>query len=134
MMRICLFCDQPATIFCDEPIAMVAGGVVLDKYRRPRKVSTMEAMLSASYTCDAPCCEAHAKRIGNICSHGNGCEGIDRCEGCSRDPIGGEGGRGVLEADEIAKVRRERHAKWRRERIAAIAAMGVTITPEKDDE
>lgn len=125
-MDTCLFCDAPATILCDEPIAMVAGGVVLDKFKRPRKISTMEAMLSTSHTCDAPCCPAHAKGVGYICSRGNGCETIDRCAGCERDPLGGEGGRGVMDADEIARVRRERHAKWRRERIAAVPTGGQT--------
>ncbi len=124
-MDTCLFCDQAATIFCDEPIAMVAGGVALDKYKRPYKVSTMDAMLSTSYTCDAPCCETHAKRVGHICTRGEGCESIDQCAGCERDPLGGEGGRGVMSADEISKVRRERHAKWRRERMAR-AALGIT--------
>lgn len=47
-MDTCLFCDEPATILCDEPIAMVAGGVALDKYKRPYKVS-VSTMSTAGY-------------------------------------------------------------------------------------
>ena len=112
----CLFCDRPATRYCDEVLALVAGGVAFDKRSRPYAISTMEAMMSGSYTCDAPFCDEHGKQAGIFHSR-EYFETIDYCAGCLRDPPKRHK---PLPLDRIAAIRRERHAKWRRERFAVL--------------
>lgn len=110
MSELCMFCDQPATRWCDAPLALVKGGESTYK-GITRPVSTMEAMLSGSYTCDAPFCAAHGNKVGHIC--GAEPDTIDHCH----IHAGAPKRNGVLTLDEIAKLRRELHAPWHRRKL-----------------
>lgn len=118
----CLFCDEPATRYCDEALAMVCGDISVDKQKRERRLTTMAAMLSASYTCDAPCCPAHASLFGHYCA-GEDSDTFDRCAGCQSDPVklDGTGTREVMFPSEIEAMRNDRHARWRRRRMVAVS-------------
>jgi len=114
----CLFCDKPATRYCDEAIAKVDGGWHKPKGRPPYRVTTMEAMTSGSYTCDAPCCSEHARVVGFICCRpSKHSDTIDHCAGCQtreRKPLA------LLSLEAIAALRTQMHARYRRSRISTV--------------
>jgi hypothetical protein len=107
----CLFCDQPATLYCDYPLAMVQGDVAVVKgVKYP--ITTMAAMMATPYTCDAPFCAAHGKQVGHICGGDDGCESIDYCQGDHGEKICNP-----LWPSEIAQLRTNLHTSWRRTKI-----------------
>lgn len=114
----CLFCNAPATRLCDAPIAMVEAGWHKPKGRPPYRITTMEAMLSHSYTCDVPFCGKHGKVIGFIC--GKDPDTIDHCAGCVA--AGRDGGRGLLSPGAIDALRKQWHADYRRMRLGGVPA------------
>ena len=112
----CLFCDEPATAYCDQAIGMVwTGETVKVKGHAPYRVTTMDAMLSHNYTCSAPCCAKHAHVVGFICGEAGGT--IDHCDGCfgvDLHPVG------LRTPAEIDARRALMHAVYRRKRIATV--------------
>lgn len=116
MADLCLFCNEPATRYCDRAIGMPwVGNTVKMRGHAAYKVTTMEAMLSTDYQCSAPCCAAHAHVHGFIC--GEVADTIDHCEGCHGvqwPPVG------LATPEEIESRRSNLHADYRRRRIRAI--------------
>lgn len=119
MTEPCLFCGKPATRLCDAPIAMVDGGWHKPNGRPPYKVTTMEAMLSTSYTCDAPFCEDHGHVIGFIC--GDIGDTIDHCCGCFNSRR--EGPHGLMTPGAIDAIRKKWHSEYRRSHPWAVHAI-----------
>lgn len=112
----CLFCDSEATVFCDKAIALVSTGeLVKRKGQAPFAVTSMEAMLSTSYTCDAPVCAKHARPVGHICGHGT----IDHCHGCIGAVVNPR--LPLLTAAQIDTARNCMHARYRRSRIGVVS-------------
>lgn len=110
----CLFCDAPATHLCDAVIALPDGGWHKQRGKPPYRVTTMEAMLSESHTCDAPFCAKHGKTVGHI--SGKDCDTIDHCAGCAARNRGT--GNLLLSHEAIAALRRQWHQEYRRGRVA----------------
>lgn len=108
MVEPCFFCGEPSTLLCDFALALVIGGEV-----NGQPVTTMEAMLSGSYTCDAPMCRACGKMVGHVCA-GKHSDTIDRCPLHASLPA--EIAQ-PMTLDQIAKVRRALHATFRRQRV-----------------
>ncbi len=123
-----MYCNEPATRLCDAVIALVDGGWVKPRGATPYKVTTMEAMLSTSYTCEAPFCATHGKVVGFIC--GKDGDTIDYCAGC----IAAERGRfeRILTPGAIAALRRQRHAEYRRQRILLANTVLIGSRNESD--
>ena len=117
MSKQCMFCDEPASRFCDFAIALVdSGEVVKTKGRAPYRVTSMEAMLSVSYTCDAPMCGECGEVAGFI--SGKESDTIDHCKGCADRE---DGIKGLMTPAQIAATRRQWHAQYRRSRIGSVA-------------
>lgn len=116
----CLFCDQPATRLCDRVLGLPIGGVHKAKGRPAYKVTTMEAMLAASYTCDAPCCPDHARVFGHVC--GSEPDTFDECLGCQTRVLmhGPPAPARLMEPAEIVAIRKQRHAEYRRMRMLLV--------------
>lgn len=113
---LCLFCDEPATIWCDQALGMVwTGEYQKFKGQAAYRITTMESMLSHNYTCSAPCCSKHAYVAGFICGKDGGT--IDRCAGCHESPGGPVG---LATPAEIDVRRRRLHTTYRRNRIALV--------------
>lgn len=112
----CLFCDRPSTRLCDAALGMVLDSVVPRNGKvAAYKATSMEAMLSGSYTCDAPMCDQHAKVVGWVC--GKDADTIDHC------PIHQERHHDRNEPvtlEQLAALRSELHAQARRARFATI--------------
>lgn len=108
-----MFCDRPATRLCDKSIGLIYLGETerLSKGVEYR-VTSMEAMLSHSHTCDASMCERHQVVVGFIC--GKEGDTIDYCIGCHLDPAHPGG---LMTPDEIDAERRRLHALYRRTRM-----------------
>ncbi|HZF98302.1 MAG TPA: hypothetical protein VEY92_08680 [Pseudoxanthomonas sp.] len=125
MVELRMFCDQAATRLCDNALAMVdAGEVCKQPGAPPHRVTSMEAMLSHSYTCDAPFCDAHGHVVGFVC--GVDSDTIDNCMGCygkSND------GMSLMTPGAIDAMRRQMHAGYRRQRISA-AAKSTRVKPQ----
>lgn len=114
---MCLFCNKPATRLCDFPIALVEGGTVKQVGQPAYTVTTMEAMLSGSYTCDAPCCDSHVSQVGHVC--GKEPDSIDHCFGHSSENYQPAHSR-LLSLEQIAVIRDRQHAVWRRQRVRPV--------------
>lgn len=112
----CLFCNNDAIAYCDKPLAMVIGGTVKRKGKPPHNVTTMEAMLSCSYTCDAPICSEHGKVVGHVC--GKDHDTIDHCV----KHLGPHHRHPLMTPEQIDGIRRSLHAQWRRERVSGVFA------------
>lgn len=107
MDDFCFFCGEPATLFCDYALALVIGGEC-----GGHPVTTMEAMLSGPYTCDAPMCRSCAKMVGHVCGADH--DTIDHCPLHAGVATGsGE----LMTLEQIAKTRRALHARFRRQRV-----------------
>lgn len=75
----------------------------------------MKAMLSTSYTCDAPVCDRHRHVVGFIC--GKQGDTIDYCEGC----YGVDHGLvSLMSSGAIDSVRKQMHARYRRALIEVV--------------
>lgn len=70
----CMWCDKPATRYCDAPIGFEAVAAMRDK---SGNVTGLLAGGGKSWTCDAPMCDKHAKMVGIMC--GQEADSIDRC-------------------------------------------------------
>jgi hypothetical protein len=113
----CLFCEAPAIGLCDNALALVwTGQTEKVKGRPPHAVTSMEAMLSTSYTCDAPFCDQHGKLVGFVCA-GKNSDTIDHCCGCVAAE---QHRRELMTADQISKLRSNIHAKWRRNQFKPV--------------
>lgn len=110
----CLFCSADATGYCDATIGLVSAGWHKPKGGPPYLMTTMDAMLSVSYTCDAPCCDQHRRIVGFVC--GKDADTIDHCAGC----FGRYEPAPLLEPAQIAAIRTQRHTSYRRGRIATL--------------
>lgn len=112
----CLFCAAPATHFCDRAIALVdIGETEKPKGKPPYRITSMKAMLSTSYTCDAPVCDRHRHVVGFIC--GKQGDTIDYCEGC----YGVDHGLvSLMSSGAIDSVRKQMHARYRRALIEVV--------------
>lgn len=71
MSDACIYCDAPATRWCD---------VVLGFDNADGPLASLDTEI---FRCDAPLCEAHAVHLGTIFFHGSpavtGAETIDHC-------------------------------------------------------
>lgn len=114
-MERCLFCNQPATRLCDRVIGMVDAGERVKVRGRPAySVTSMEAMLSVSYTCDAPICAEHTRVVGHVC--GKDHDTIDHCVGCCGAARANE----LLTPAAIESRRARMHATYRRGRVKSV--------------
>lgn len=112
----CLFCDSPATHFCDRVIALPYIGETEKLKGRPAyRITSMKAMLSIAHTCDAPMCERHRHIVGFIC--GKDGDTIDYCAGCA---VGDHGIAPLLTPEAIEAVRQQIHTGYRRVRIGVV--------------
>lgn len=71
----CMWCDKPATHYCDAPIGFEAMDASRDK--RGQVLSLLTGSDGQMWTCDAPMCDDHAFHAGTIC--GNEPDSIDYC-------------------------------------------------------
>ena len=99
-------------------IALVEAGLHKPKGRPAYRITTMEAMLAHSYTCDAPFCSKHGHVVGFIC--GKDSDTIDHCAGCVAAKRAGA--RGLLPPGAIAAIRKQWHAEYRRMRLGGVPA------------
>ena len=113
---LCMWCDQPATRWCDAALAMVSAGVRKPKNRPAYEVTSIDAMLSGSYKCDAPFCAKHGRVVGFVC--GEDPDTIDHCHyhaqhhEAVRVPI--------LMLEDIEVLRTDLHARIRREQFSVV--------------
>lgn len=70
----CMWCDKPATRYCDAPIGFEAVDAMRDK---AGNVIGLLAGGGKSWTCDAPMCDEHGQQVGHIC--GQEPDSIDKC-------------------------------------------------------
>lgn len=75
MSDLCMWCDKPATHYCDAPIGFEATDASRDK--RGHVISLLTGSNGQMWTCDAPMCDEHAFHIGTIC--GDDPDSIDHC-------------------------------------------------------
>lgn len=107
-----MWCEKPATRYCDAVIGVEARGAVRNKQ------GGVDALLAGldgeMWTCDAPMCDDHARQVGRI--SGKEPESIDHCPHhiTHGEEIFKEI---VMFKDEAEKKRRNAHAEIRRSRI-----------------
>jgi len=90
---------------------MVEAEVVKERGKPPFRVTSLEAMCSVSFTCDAPICRDHGKVFGFV--SGQEPDFIDFCAGC-QDKIEGHG---VMSSLEIQETRKRWHNEYRKRRL-----------------
>lgn len=110
-VETCLFCSEPATIYCDALIALPIADYVKPRKGPAYPVTSMEQAMLA--TCDAPCCAKHSKAVGHVCGGESGCETIDRCMKHASD----ETEKPMIAPDKVPDLRRQLHRKWRLELV-----------------
>lgn len=108
----CMWCDRPATRYCDAPIGFEAKGAARNKNGTVRQL--LIGGDSRMWTCDAPMCNEHAKQVGFIC--GKDPDSIDHCPYCRENARRTE--EMVMFEDEATAARRRVHAEIRRSRMA----------------
>lgn len=108
----CMWCDRPATRYCDAPIGFEAKGAERNTSGTVRQL--LIGSDSRMWTCDAPMCSEHAQQVGFVC--GEEPDSIDYCPHCR------ENTRRIKEMvmfeDEATAARRRVHAEIRRSRMA----------------
>ena len=115
----CMWCDLPATRLCDAALALVSAGIHKPAKGAAYEITSMDAMLSGSYTCDAPLCDKHRKVAGFVCGKVG-----DTIDYCPHHAALGDSGRPLplLALDDIAKLRADLHALIRRGKFRLIQA------------
>lgn len=109
-----MWCDRPATRYCDAPIGFEAKGAVRNKNGTVRHL--LIGSDSRMWTCDAPMCSEHARMVGFVC--GRESDSIDHCPHCIE--ITRHIGDMVMFADEATAARRRLHVEIRRSRMAEV--------------
>lgn len=108
----CLFCGRPAVAWCDAAIAFPLARSIDDK-GKPTKLIGFDAGGNGVFTCDAPLCATHSHHVGFVC--GKEPDTIDHCAYHFRNPC--DGRPPIVTKDDADYLRRELHARIRRERI-----------------
>lgn len=110
----CIVCGAPATRLCDFLIGGQLGGHA--SYRG--KEYPVYDLDGPSFTCDAPLCDAHARRVGVrfVCGKDGQHDVIEHC------PIhdGAEADCRPMTFEEAEAIRRHAHAQLRRMRMVLI--------------
>lgn len=102
-----MWCDNEALYECDVVIGIT--GVV-----GPKQSVVFGSLNDAEiWTCDALMCLLHRHMGGIICGGKDGCEIIDHCPYCAKNPMD------LLPMikDDADEIRRKRHAEIRRSRF-----------------
>lgn len=115
--EVCMWCDQPATRLCDAALALVSAGIHKPANGAAYEVTSLDAMLSGSYKCDAPFCGKHSKIVGFVC--GEDPDTIDHCRHHAAHPEAHP--LPILALDDIAYLRTELHAQIRRGQFTVVA-------------
>ena len=113
----CLWCDMPATRYCDAVIGFGVVGVTRQPDGSLLPLAGPDRITGdiPHWTCDAPMCATHAKQVGLVC--GANADSIDRCPWHAEYGDGKIRDRLVVDADEAASWRRQIWADVRRTRI-----------------
>lgn len=119
----CMWCDKPATHYCDATIGFEAVAALRDK---AGNVTGLLAGNGRSWTCDAPMCDEHSSKVGHVCGQESGT--IDYCphhmkhtEKPMRELV-------IFES-EVDGKRREVHAEIRRAAMKAKCANTFEASP-----
>lgn len=112
----CMWCDEPSVLLCDAVIGFEAVAAIRDAHGKVTGLmtGTNPSGECVAWTCDAPMCRAHAKRVGHVC--GSAPDSIDRCpyhaasEEHGMDKL-------VMFEHEAEQRRRDVHAEIRRRRM-----------------
>lgn len=116
-MDKCMWCDKPATHYCDAVIGLPAVDALRDKRGNVTALLTGSGASGvASWTCDAPMCSEHTKQIGVMC--GSEPDSIDHCPHHLKSPEQPIS-KLVMFEREVGVRRREVHAQIRRQQIRA---------------
>lgn len=113
---MCLWCDAPAVAWCDAVIGFKAVAAMRDAHGAVIGLVTGsdEKGEAVAWTCDAPMCATHAKRVGHVC--GTDTDTIDRC--LYHAAFGAEPMEHLVMFErEAVQKRRDIHAEIRRQRI-----------------
>lgn len=132
-MEKCMWCDKPATRYCDAVIGMEPRGALRDS--KGNVTGLLGGLDGAQFTCDAPMCSDHARQVGWVC--GAEPDSIDHCphhtehgEAPMRDLLMFEGEAEVKRRDVHAEIRR---SLMRIERSNAELTGGPDAAKEGDE-
>lgn len=103
-----MWCDKPATRYCDAAIGFEAVGALRDK---AGNVTGLLTGNGKSWTCDAPLCGEHAKMVGHV--SGQEPDTIDLCPHHTEHPERPMRDLVIFECEAEGR-RREVHAEIRR--------------------
>ena len=113
---MCMWCDSPATRYCDAVIGVEA--ITASRGHRGAVTARLTSLDAQQWTCDAPMCDDHARRVGHIC--GAEPDSIDHCPHhvvAKRERMAAL----MMASDEAQARRREIHAGIRRARLRVSA-------------